>query len=303
MATSGSVDFSLTRNTLIRAAYRACGHETTDAAEYASAVEDLNMMLKHWQTLPNFKLWKRKECYVFLQSSTQSYSLGPTGDHATESYISAEVGTAYASGTTLVLDSTTGMTASDYIGVELDSGTREWATISSVDSGTNITLSGSLSGAAAAGNTVYTYTTKMERPLAIENPSLLYPDGREIPLNKVSRDEYMALPDKGDAGTVVEVYYQPTLTNGSLYVWPVTDDVDNIIRMTCLKQIEDVDAASDDFDLPQEWLRAIRWNLAAEFITQFGVPDPDAARIEARAARYLQDCMMWDAEDTSVQFT
>lgn len=301
MATSGSIDFNLARNQLIRSALRKHGHTSTHASEYADAAEDLNVMLKHWQT-QGFKLWKRAEATLFLQKSSQSYSLGSTGTHATESYVSTTVGTAYSAGTTLVLASTSGMTAGDNIGVELDGGTREWKTILSVDSATDVTLSGALSGAAAVGNTVYTYTTKISRPLRVENVRLAYSDGSEIPVHVISRAEYMDRPNKANSGAVVEVHYQPTLTNGTLYVWPTTDDVDNVLKFTYLKPIEDFDALGDDMDLPQEWTRAIIWNLAAEMITTFGTPDPDASRIEARAALFLNEVTMFDAEDAPVQF-
>lgn len=300
MATSGSIDWSLTRNNLIRAALNKLGNTSTNADEYEDVARDLDAMLKHWQT-QGFKLWKRAEATMFLQKSSQSYSLGASG-HATESYVSAEVGTAYASGTTLVLDSTTGLTASDYIGVELDTGSLEWKTISSIDSATDVTLSSALSGAAAAGNTVYVYTTKIQRPLQIENVRLVYPDGNEIPIRMVSLKEYMELPDKSNSGAVVQVHYKPTTTNGTLYVWPTTDTVDNVLKFIYLKTIEDMDAAANDLDLPQEWHRAIIWNLASELITTYGVPEPDASRIEARAMQYLDEVTMWDSEDTSVQF-
>src|SRR6266850_4925661 len=106
MSTSGSYDFSQTRNEIIRKAFlrikqvdlveSAAG---LDAVHQAFAEDILNAMLKHWQ-VDDLYLWNLKEGTLFLANNTYQYSLGPTGDHATLSsaYTLASANAAAVSG-------------------------------------------------------------------------------------------------------------------------------------------------------------------------------------------------------------
>lgn len=301
MATSGSYDYSMTRSDVIAAALRKCGLNTTSNADYSHAATALNIMIKHW-VMRGFNLWATKEIALFLEPGTQFYTVGPSGSNAAYTFVEAEVGTAYAAGTTLVLDSTTGMTAADNIGVELDSGTMQWRTIVSVDSSTQVTISSALSSAAAAGNVVYTYTSKPQRPIDIMN-ARHYIDDRETPVTVSSRKDYYELTNKTTEGVPVHVYYQPTLTNGTVYVWPTASDPADVLKFTAKIQLQDMDAASDDFDFPQEWYRALVWNLAAEIMGEYGIPGEDRMEIQAKADVFLDDCLNHDSESTSVFFS
>ena len=301
MATSGSYDYSVNRNEVIAAALRKCGVQSISSTDYADAAVALNLMIKHW-AIQDFKLWAQKEVVLFLVPGTQSYTVGPSGNNAAYTFVEAEVGTAYASGTALVLDSTTGMTAADYIGVELDSGTMQWRTITTVDSATQVTLSSALSSAAAAGNTVYTYTSKPQRPMEIMNIRH-YVDDREVPIAPASRKEYLELTNKTTEGMPVQVYYQPTLTNGTVYVWPTSSDPADTLKFTAKIQLQDMDLQTNDFDFPQEWHRALVWNLAAEIMGEYGIPPEDRMEIQAKADQYLNDCLDYDSESASVFFS
>lgn len=301
MATSNSYDFSMTRNDVIAAALRKCGVRSISNTDYANASTSLNMMIKHWITR-GFELWALKEVVLFLVPGTQSYTVGPSGGNAAYTFVETTVATAYVSGTTLLVSSTTGMAVSDNIGVELDGGTMEWKTISAIPVAGQITLSSGLSGAAAVGNTVYTYTSKPQRPVEISNIRH-YINDRETPITPSSRSEYLALTNKTTQGMPVNVYYQPTLTNGTVYVWPTASDAADTLKFTAKIQLQDMDSASDDFDFPQEWYRAIVWNLAAEIMGEYGLPPEDKAEIRANAEMFLDDCLNFDGENTSVFFS
>ena len=83
MAKSGSYDWTVTRDTLIEAAFRliGVGHrgESVPADEINDAAEALNFMLKGWQA-DGLQLWKREEQTIPLVASQATYTLGPTGD-------------------------------------------------------------------------------------------------------------------------------------------------------------------------------------------------------------------------------
>ena len=112
MATSGSYNYKLTADGVITEALSLVGvydpGETLAAADSASALITLNIMLKAWQS-QGIGLWLKKEYALFFADGTYSYDVGPSGDHCTTSYVKTEVATAAASAaTSLVVDSITG---------------------------------------------------------------------------------------------------------------------------------------------------------------------------------------------------
>jgi len=82
MAVSGSTDFSVNRDQLIRDSLSMVGAQAPDEAmtdsELQEASRTLNMMLKAWQT-DGLQLWLRRSVSVVLIADTASYTLGPGG--------------------------------------------------------------------------------------------------------------------------------------------------------------------------------------------------------------------------------
>jgi len=87
MAVSGSTDFSVTANDIIKGALRVLGviasGETPTAEEISDAKEALNMMVKSWMgpnnpLMPGLKMWARENATLNL-SAKAVYSLKPSG--------------------------------------------------------------------------------------------------------------------------------------------------------------------------------------------------------------------------------
>lgn len=304
MATSGSYDFVTACSEVIEGAMRALNllatGESATTAELADGREALNMLIKAWQA-KDIGLWLNQEATLFLEYGETSYTLGPSGDNASITSVKTEVATAAATaGTTIVVDSVTGMSDEDYIGIELDDGTLQWTTIDGAPNATTltITLDDALTDDVAVDNHVYTYTTKIQRPLEIFNVRLKNASDYETPISVVSREEYMALSDKSTSGTINQVYYDPQLTNGVLYTWPACNDVQGRLLFTMRRPVMDFDADADDADFPQEWLRALKWNLAVELAPEYG---REVSRtVAALAVSSLAEVSSWDVEQASV---
>lgn len=81
MATSGSVDYSLTARQIATAALELIGvvsiGETPEAEHSAKALEQLNLMVKTWGADPAPKLWLKTEGTITLSASTASYTASP----------------------------------------------------------------------------------------------------------------------------------------------------------------------------------------------------------------------------------
>lgn len=285
MATSGSYDFSATASDAITEALELLGvlaaGESPTSNDNTTCLRTLNMMVKQWSGnfdfAPGLKAFSRKRGYIFLQSAQSNYSLGPTGDNATLTYVTTTMRVAAAtSATTLEITSSTGMTAADKIGIELDSGSIYWTTISSVTDSDTIVISAGLTGAAAVGRRIFTYTTKLNRPLYIESMVLRDTNGNDIPMYPILSDAYEAIPAKSVASIPQEYLYENTLTNGTLRIDCTPSDVTYVMRATIILPVEDLDSTANDIAFPQEWLAPVSIGLAKRVAPKYEIPWTDA---------------------------
>ncbi len=272
MTLSGSYDFSMTRNELITAAWRMLGFRdptTPFPDEIVHINRNLNMMLKSWQN-QNVGLWLTRTLYLFPAHETASYSLSSSGANCTTAIIETVIKTsAIAGATTITVDSISGIASLMIIGIELDDGTRQWTTVSGSPSGSVVTLGAALTDAAAIGNTVKVYTTKAQRPLKIIDAFWHDASGNDRPLQVANNDDYTAIPNKDTVSTPLIVYYDPQITTGVLYVWPKPDTVNGVIVMSAVYPIQDMDAATDNIEIPAEWFQAVMYGLAVEIAPQY----------------------------------
>lgn len=305
MATSNSIDFNLNRNQIIRLALQGINligdEDDVDDSTFAVANNFLNTMVKAWQG-EGCKIWARREGILFPAYNQNKYTLSSTGDNATTSYVSTLSSVAANLGSsTITLTSVTGMTAADYIGIELDDGTRQWTTISSIN-GLIITLGTTLTDAVAAGNTVVTYTTKINRPIAIPNArrfNLI--SSVETPLTIKNHTEYFNLSNKSSPGSINTCYYEPQLNSGNLYVWQTPSAVQDILKFTHYPSIQDFDSATDYPDFPCEWLDALVKNLQVPLCIRYEMFSKYSA-IKAEAQEAKDTAMASDSEYSSIKF-
>lgn len=305
MAVSGSKDYSLTRATIIEAALRKVGAydqgESIPGDEVGPASTALNLMVKEW-TARGADIWLRDDVTVFLQPSTQSYALGTA--YAATSYVETTLSSSASSGATaLSVTSSSGMAAADNIGIKLDDNTIHWDTISAVGSSTSVTLTTGLASAAASGKKVYAYTTAAGRPTKIIFAYRSDKNGLDVEVDIVGEKEYKRQSNKASSGPPVEVYYQPTLTTGTLYVWPVNGGADwDKLVLSCHFYPDDFDAAGNNPQFPIEWGNALVWGLAAELASEYGVTEKEQARLWKIAEFKLSEALDYDVENASVEF-
>jgi len=305
MSTSGSSNYTINCNRMIEVALRGVNkledEETAEASIVTDARDILNMMLKAFQA-DGLKLWLRKKATVFLKDSVNQYSLSSTGAHATYSYTRTQIKVAaVAAATSIDVDSTSGMTAGDFIGFVLDDGTSYWTTVTSVtDSDTVVIPSPGITSAAAIDNYVYFFTTKIGRPLRILQAFVKDVDGNDTPVSIISQNDYMSLSSKTADGQVTQIHYDPQTSSGLLYVWPETDDVTDTLEIIVQREIEDMDIAGNDFDVPTEWYEPILYGLMERLGIHFHIPEKMMRRISKMAEDSLYKAKTFDVENTSM---
>ena len=297
-----------TRNDLIARAMRLTGRFAAGEPLSADTIHDvaltLNLMLKEWQTY-GWYLWLEEEATCFFADGQYEYTIGSAAsdDNATLSHVKTEIySAASAAQTSIVLDSTSGMTAGDYIGIEEESNYLQWTTIGSVDTASQVTLASGLTYSTVVDNHVYAYTTKMQRPLAVRNARLEYEDQHEVTLQTLSRDEWFDLADKTTEGVPVNIYWNPKKSSGKFYVWPRPSTVKHRLRFTACMPFTEFTSATQAPDFPEEWYDALTWCLAAEVAPEFGVAMDRITYLETKAMDKKMRLQVWDQEDAPVRF-
>lgn len=147
--------------------------------------------------------------------------------------------------------------------------------------GTVTLVSGTASYVFGAGGT---FTSV---PFAINDDAYITRGGSDLPMIRLSREEYRAIPRKDSTGYPTQWYYDRQRSGGTLYVWPSPDTTAGVFNFTYRRIVNDLDAAADTLDLPQEWHEAVIYNLAVRLIPRYSViGDAEARLVTSQAAEF-----------------
>lgn len=312
MATSGSVDFSQTRNEVILDAFQILGvygiGRTVSAEDLTFASNMLNKMVKAWEA-KGLHLFTKEEGVLYIVPGQAKYTLGPdsTDAYATklEDQVITKLSAAAASGaTSLTVADTTGMTVGDNIGVVTQDKTIHWTTIATIPDSTSLTITVGLDDDANNGALVYTFTNRVNKPLRVldcRRRTGLAGDNNQfdLPLTEIAYQDYFELPVKTTSSIPNQFHYNPKNLRGDLYLWPGPSDGSERIMFTYERKIQDLDSTSDDFDFPSEWLEALTYQLAVRLARPFGKASA-IQDILPLASQMLEDLLNWDAEVSEI---
>lgn len=294
MATSGSWDYSLTALNIIDTALEnlriLSAGGTATANQTSMLLRRLNMIAKQWQGTadgsPGLKIHTRQRVTLMLAVGQQSYLIGPastdarastaigrTTISATEAAGQTVLSITATTDTTMYPGTTITMTASDFIGIQLDDGTLQWTTISSTGAGPTVTVGAALTSQASSGNYVYWFTSRAQRFPVIESAVMRDVNRNTWPLGiYVEAAQYdQGVADKYAPGTPTSILVEPLRIATRVTLDSQPTDVKQQIVLTVLYPSEDYDSSSDDIAYPQEWLMALSWQLAFVCAPALGV--------------------------------
>ena len=83
-------------------------------------------------------------------------------------------------------------------------------------------------------------------------------------------------------------------------MWQTANSVNDFIRYTFERQLEDVTTDTDTLDFPKEWLLPIIYNLADLLADDYDVTPAKLQSINAKAGLFLDNILGWDEEMTSL---
>lgn len=123
------------------------------------------------------------------------------------------------------------------------------------------------------------------------------------PMIVIGRYDYNLLTPKAVEGVPVNVYYDPQLNTGRVYLWPTPVDTSLTIYLLIQRQIEDMAIVGNDFDFPQEYYQPLRYLLASDIGPMYGCPERTQMRLDQKAEFYRNKMADFQtAEEPSVSF-
>lgn len=247
-----------------------------NAPHLTMAQSKANDILALWQA-KNLPLWLETEALLPLNPNQSQYTLGPDGDHCFTNYVYATSTAAVAiAGTVIPCSVTTGMTLGDFVGVELSTNARQWSTISVITPGVSITIADQLTAAVNSGATIYTYTTKIDRPVRVLGArGATQQVGSEQDMTEETRQSYYKIVNKTDVSSDVNSwYYSPQLTNGKFSIWQSPRNCTQLVRFTFVKPQYVNQDQTEDVLIPAEWFLAFKWAVSYELGVTYAI-DPN----------------------------
>jgi len=309
MAIASVNNFNQTRDQICRKALIKVGaiqaNETPSTAELNDTADALNSMITEWDAI-GIHVWTQEEAMLFTQPGQNLYYMGfgTTDNFAQQtSWVSTTLSnTGNMGDISITVGSINGIIASGNIGIVLETGNIFWTTVNGSPSGNTVNLSVALPSVANQNAPVYFYSTPLTRALRVPAARrYLFSSTIETPMIRMSRQDYMDLPNKNSTGEPTQFFYDPNIYPlGWFYLWPTPVDATNGIRFTWYRPINTFQSPSDTPDLPNEWISTLIFNLAVEIAPEYGTPDRVFDKIKLLADQKLDRLTGWDREPESV---
>jgi hypothetical protein len=313
MSTSGNYTLSYNTNQIIEEAFDllqiGADGDSVTGDMYRRGKKSINIMLKKWEQ-QGIHLWTMKTGFMFLRKGQNQYNFGT--ENLTNVYSETTTDAAEAIGQTVIsvtatsitgTDGTTRtMTATDIIGIVTDDNDMHWSTVSSISAGDTVTIADALTVAAASGSEVYWYTAGSFAPV-IRMLSIRRKDTTdyEVPIILASKEDYEQLPNKATEGTVIQCYYERSITSGVLYTWSAPSSAKPVLSFSYERKIEIQSTTTNTFDLPEYWFDALSFNLANRLKFKYGASAFRWTELEKEANNALNGALAFDTSLAPIQ--
>jgi hypothetical protein len=98
-----------------------------------------------------------------------------------------------------------------------------------------------------------------------------------VTLTPMTRDEYMALPDRTITADVPSRYYiEKSLSTGrqviTLYLYPEPEDASDTVEYAAFLRAKDFETGGTHPDFPSSWTNCLEWGLTSLLASQYGQP-------------------------------
>ena len=112
-------------------------------------------------------------------------------------------------------------------------------------------------------------------------------DGIDTPVFPMSRDEYLAIPDKTTEGLPNRFWFNRDATTPSYTLWDVPENSTDTVYYYRMRQLQDITASAETADVPYRWQEALAAGLAAKLAEKYA-PDRENFLRNKAGARYAE---------------
>ena len=235
MTTSGTRTFNLDVAEVIEEAYERCGLEARTGYEIKTARRSMNLMFAEW-TNRGLNLWTVKQKVLDLAIGVASYPVG-TLTISVASTASFNVAETISGGTSAATAIITSVVSSTSLAITYPVGTFA----------INETITGSVSGATTTVSAVVDFSATQSSADILE--VVLRKSGTDYELSRISRGDYLNLPNKTTQGRPSQFYFDRQI-DPVLNLWNVPDNSTDQLVYYYVDRIEDAGAYANTTDLP-----------------------------------------------------
>jgi len=235
MTTSGTRTFNLDVAEVIEEAYERCGLEARTGYEIKTARRSMNLMFAEW-TNRGLNLWTVKQKVLDLAIGVASYPVG-TLTISVASTASFNVAETISGGTSAATAIITSVVSSTSLAITYPVGTFA----------INETITGSVSGATTTVSAVVDFSATQSSADILE--VVLRKSGTDYELSRISRGDYLNLPNKTTQGRPSQFYFDRQI-DPVLNLWNVPDNSTDQLVYYYVDRIEDAGAYANATDLP-----------------------------------------------------
>ena len=235
MTTSGTRTFNLDIAEVIEEAYERCGLEARTGYEIKTARRSLNLMFAEW-TNRGLNLWTIKQKVLNMAQSVSSYPVGTLTITvaSSASFVVSETITGGTSGATAII---TNIVSSTSIAITYPVGT-----FTATES-----ITGSVSGAVTSVTNAVDFSLTQSSADILE--VVLRRGNTDFELDRISRGEYLNLPNKTTQGRPSQFYFDRQISP-VINLWTVPENSTDQLIYYYVDRIEDAGAFANTADLP-----------------------------------------------------
>ena len=309
MATSGTIGTtSFNVATLIEKAYRRCnilpGSVTPELVDIAN--QNLNLIFNDLSNR-GVNLWCINKELLGLQTNKTLYEL-PVGTidilnavQRTPLAITATSATTAAASQSYDTEATTSIVA--LVGFKLDTAV---ASVTLAHSTDDVTYTDILAKTATFEANKW-YWLEVDGSTAAQYWQLTFPTTTavtdivlaetftDLTISRINRDDFNSLPDKRATGTTGLQYWLNRQITPEMNLWPAPSAETSCLYLLTHRQIEDAGTMLNTIAVPDRWLDAILWKLAAMCAVE--VPEVPADRIQLSMQMARESLFNADSEE------
>jgi hypothetical protein len=247
VATSGSTDFELDVTSYIEEAFERCGKTVRTGYDLNTAKRSLNLLLAEWANR-GLNQWTIEQTNITLAKDIRIYP-GGTLTMTVAASGSFTVGETITGGTSAATCQITSLPSATSFAITIPTGTfSSGETLTGGTSGATTTLSAAVD------------LSDVQRTIDFLSV-VLRRDGTDYSIPRVSRDDYITIPNKSTTGRVSQFFLNRLITP-QLELWPTPENNTDIIIFNRLTRIQDVDTFINTFEVPFRFYPCLAAGLA-----------------------------------------